>query len=121
MAASTPEPPARSAPRARVAVIGAGVAGLTAAHELSKLGFQVTVFERRSEEDGLRGPAPKSADASAGGAVVGGKAWSYQSLAHPGSKKRLPAEHGFRFFPGFYRHLIDTMEEIPSTIPAPPT
>ena len=26
----------------------------------------------------------------------------------------LPAEHGFRFFPGFYRHLPDTMRRIPS-------
>ena len=24
------------------------------------------------------------------------------------------AEHGFRFFPGFYRHLPDTMNRIPS-------
>ena len=26
----------------------------------------------------------------------------------------LPAEHGFRFFPAFYRHLPDTMARIPS-------
>jgi hypothetical protein len=25
----------------------------------------------------------------------------------------LPAEHGFRYFPGFYRHLPDTMKRIP--------
>lgn len=25
----------------------------------------------------------------------------------------LPAEHGFRFFPGFYRHLPDTLQRIP--------
>jgi 15-cis-phytoene desaturase len=25
----------------------------------------------------------------------------------------LPAEHGFRFFPAFYRHLPDTMMRIP--------
>ena len=24
----------------------------------------------------------------------------------------VPVEHGFRFFPGFYRHVIATMEEI---------
>ncbi len=29
-------------------------------------------------------------------------------------RKDLPAEHGFRFFPGFYRHLPDTMARIPS-------
>ena len=26
----------------------------------------------------------------------------------------LPGEHGFRFFPGFYKHVIDTMRRIPS-------
>ena len=27
---------------------------------------------------------------------------------------RLPGEHGFRFFPGFYKHVVDTMRRIPS-------
>ena len=27
---------------------------------------------------------------------------------------RVPGEHGFRFFPGFYKHVIDTMRRIPS-------
>src|SRR6185437_16716241 len=27
---------------------------------------------------------------------------------------RLPGEHGFRFFPGFYKHVIDTMRRTPS-------
>ncbi len=35
----------------------------------------------------------------------------------PGSgmdgRRDLPAEHGFRFFPGFYRHVPDTMSRIP--------
>jgi uncharacterized protein with NAD-binding domain and iron-sulfur cluster len=26
----------------------------------------------------------------------------------------LPGEHGFRFFPGFYKHVVDTMRRIPS-------
>jgi uncharacterized protein with NAD-binding domain and iron-sulfur cluster len=26
----------------------------------------------------------------------------------------LPGEHGFRFFPGFYKHVIDTMQRVPS-------
>ena len=30
-----------------------------------------------------------------------------------GGRADLPAEHGFRFFPGFYRHLPDTMKRIP--------
>jgi uncharacterized protein with NAD-binding domain and iron-sulfur cluster len=77
-----------------VAVLGGGVAGLSAAHELAARGFAVTVYESRSR--------------------FGGKARSY---AVPGSgtggRADLPAEHGFRFFPGFYRHLPDTMSHIP--------
>jgi uncharacterized protein with NAD-binding domain and iron-sulfur cluster len=78
----------------RVAVLGGGVAGLTAAHELAERGFEVVVLER--------------------GGIPGGKA---RSLPVPGSgtdgRADLPAEHGFRFFPGFYRHLPDTMARIP--------
>jgi uncharacterized protein with NAD-binding domain and iron-sulfur cluster len=78
----------------RVAVLGGGVAGLTAAHELAQRGFEVVVLEARD--------------------LPGGKA---RSLPVPGSgtggREDLPAEHGFRFFPGFYRHLPDTMQRIP--------
>src|SRR5918995_2160878 len=77
-----------------VAVLGGGVAGLSAAHELAERGFSVTVYEQRD--------AP------------GGKA---RSIPYAGSgtdgRADLPAEHGFRFFPGFYRHLPDTMARIP--------
>src|SRR5215203_6725436 len=77
-----------------VAVLGGGVAGLSAAHELAERGFRVTVYEQRD--------AP------------GGKA---RSIPHEGSgtggRADLPGEHGFRFFPGFYRHLPDTMGRIP--------
>ena len=30
-----------------------------------------------------------------------------------GGRKDLPGEHGFRFFPGFYHHIPDTMRRIP--------
>lgn len=77
-----------------VAVLGGGVGGLTAAHELADRGFDVTVYEWR--------PA------------FGGKA---RSMSVPGSgtgqREDLPGEHGFRFFPGFYRHIPDTMVRIP--------
>jgi uncharacterized protein with NAD-binding domain and iron-sulfur cluster len=77
-----------------VAVLGGGVAGLSAAHELVERGFEVTVLEARD--------------------VPGGKA---RSMPVPGSgtggRRNLPAEHGFRLFPGFYRHLPDTMRRIP--------
>jgi 15-cis-phytoene desaturase len=71
----------------KVVILGAGVAGLTAAHELSKRGFDVEVYERRN--------------------IVGGKARSFRS------DHGCPAEHGFRFFPGFYQHLHATMKDIP--------
>ena len=76
---------------ASVAVLGGGVGGLSAAHELAKRGFEVTVYEARE--------------------VFGGKA---RSIPVPNSgTSPLPGEHGFRFFPGFYRHLDATMAEIP--------
>ncbi len=37
----------------KVAVIGAGVAGLTVAHDLVQIGYQVTVFEASSEPGGM--------------------------------------------------------------------
>ncbi|WKD31619.1 hydroxysqualene dehydroxylase [Streptomyces xanthophaeus] len=87
-AAAVPPPAGR-----RVAVLGGGVAGLTAAHELAERGYAVTVYERRA---------------------LGGKA---RSMDVPGSarggRRPLPAEHGFRFIPGIYHNLPDTMRRIP--------
>jgi formate dehydrogenase (NADP+) beta subunit len=37
----------------RVAVVGAGVSGMTAAHDLVKMGYQVTVFEADPEPGGM--------------------------------------------------------------------
>jgi uncharacterized protein with NAD-binding domain and iron-sulfur cluster len=46
--------------------------------------------------------------------VLGGKA---RSIPVPNSgvngRQPLPGEHGFRFFPGFYKHVTDTMHRIP--------
>ena len=70
-----------------VAILGGGVGGLSAAHELAERGFDVTVYEKRARP--------------------GGKARSYPT------PEGFPAEHGFRFFPAFYRHLPDTMARIP--------
>src|SRR3546814_11718365 len=72
----------------QVAVLGGGVGGLTVAQELAERGLQVTVFE------------PKA---------LGGKA---RSIPVPGTgqggRADLPGEHGFRFFPGFYKNTTDT-------------
>src|SRR5439155_3858467 len=67
----------------RVIVIGGGVAGMTAAHELAGRGFDVVVYELR--------PIP------------GGKARSMDAIPGTGGRRALPGEHGFRFFPGFYK------------------
>ena len=78
----------------KVLVLGGGVAGMSAAHELAERDFEVVVLEARP--------------------IAGGKA---RSMPVPGSgtdgRRDLPGEHGFRFFPGFYRHLPDTMRRIP--------
>ncbi|GGW91883.1 phytoene dehydrogenase [Streptomyces lomondensis] len=78
----------------RVAVLGGGVSGLSAAQELAERGYAVTVYEYYD--------------------ALGGKA---RSMDVPGTgtggRRPLPGEHGFRFFPGFYRNLPDTMRRIP--------
>lgn len=77
-----------------VAILGGGVAGLSAAHELAERGFQVTVYEASR--------------------TTGGKARSiFVPGTGSGGRRDLPGEHGFRFFPSFYRHLPDTMRRIP--------
>jgi NADH-quinone oxidoreductase subunit F len=46
-------PPAVSVRRGKVAVIGSGPAGLTAADDLARKGYQVTIFERESTPGGM--------------------------------------------------------------------
>jgi uncharacterized protein with NAD-binding domain and iron-sulfur cluster len=77
----------------RVAVLGGGMAGLAAAHELIERGFAVTVYEPTA---------------------LGGKARSIgiKGTAR-GGRRPLPGEHGFRFFPGFYHHVPDSMRRTP--------
>lgn len=85
--------PPRRARRPAVAVLGGGMAGLAAAHELAERGFAVTVYERNA---------------------LGGKARSIPVAGTAaGGRRQLPGEHGFRFFPGFYHHVPDTMRRIP--------
>jgi uncharacterized protein with NAD-binding domain and iron-sulfur cluster len=81
MSARTPE----------VAVLGGGIGGLSAAHELAERDVDVTVYEARGR--------------------LGGKARSFPITTPDGGT--VPAEHGFRFFPGFYRNVRETMRRIP--------
>jgi len=50
---STYQPPRTAANGVRVAVVGSGPAGLTAAHHLSLLGYTVSVFEEESQPGGM--------------------------------------------------------------------
>lgn len=79
----------------KIIILGGGIAGMSAAHELIERGYQVTVFEKQKH-------------------LPGGKARSIpvQGTETEG-REPLPGEHGFRFFPGFYKHIIETMERIP--------
>lgn len=80
----------------KVIVLGGGVAGMSAAHELIDRGYVVEVYEFNKK-------------------YAGGKARSVDYFGNPNQPypTPLPGEHGFRFFPGFYKHVIDTMKRIP--------
>ncbi|WP_447035521.1 FAD-dependent oxidoreductase [Streptomyces sp. DSM 118878] len=69
------------------------MAGLTAAMELAERGFEVTV----AEPVGWGGKARSAWVAGTG----------------RGGRLDLPSEYGFRFFPGVYRSLPDTLRRIP--------
>ncbi len=84
----------------KVVILGGGVAGMSAAQELMERGFAVEVYE-------------------ANPTYCGGKARSVdvRFKQHYPDSVPLPGEHGFRFFPGFYKHITDTMKKIPYTSP----
>lgn len=79
--------------RPSVAILGGGIAGLTAAHELAERGFDVAIYERKA---------------------LGGKARSIDVPASARDGRRpLPGEHGYRICIGTYQYLPDTMRRIP--------
>ncbi len=92
----------------KVIVLGGGVAGMSAAHELIERGFEVVVLERGR----LAGGKARSIPVIDDGAGTSGH--ERADLGAASIEHHLPGEHGFRFFPGFYKHVIDTMRRIPS-------
>jgi hypothetical protein len=101
-------------PPPSVVIFGAGIAGLTAAHELAERGIEVTVVDAVKPRDDMPGMWSS----------VGGMArtqWTYASAWPPPSGSGsgstsgtlFPGEHGYRLFPSFYRHLFDTMKRTP--------
>ncbi len=74
-----------------VAIFGGGIGGLTAAQELAERGLDVTVYEAAE--------------------TAGGKARSFPRSDRPDP---IHGEHGFRFFPAYYRNVVETMERIPT-------
>ncbi|RBP09039.1 uncharacterized protein with NAD-binding domain and iron-sulfur cluster [Roseiarcus fermentans] len=101
----------------KVVILGGGVAGLSAAHELIERGFAVEVYEKLKIPGGKARSIPvregvghydDGKNAYLGGveaAEAGGRA------RH--TRRHVPGEHGFRFFPNFYRHVTDTLSRIP--------
>ena len=98
--------------RKKVVVLGGGVAGMSAAHELVERGFEVEVFERKPIAGGkarsIAVPASRPGSSRTRAAAARNGAGAGARRAPP-----LPGEHGFRFFPGFYKHVVDTMARIP--------
>src|SRR6516165_9937319 len=92
----------------RVIILGGSVAGMSAAHELVERGFDVVVLESGDIAGGKARSIPviHEGEDTSGHQLADG---ARSSIQH-----RVPGEHGFRFFPGFYKHVIDTMRRTPS-------
>ena len=90
-------------------MLGGGMAGMTAAQELAERGFKVVVLERRDAPGGkarsIEVP-PGGLSERAPGTIADVPAGAFVPW--------VPGEHGFRFFPGFYKHVVDSMRRTPT-------
>ncbi|MDP2587256.1 MAG: FAD-dependent oxidoreductase [bacterium] len=78
--------------KSKVIVCGAGIGGLTVAHELAKRGFEVTIYERNDS--------------------VGGLARS-KYYKDPASQYEYPVEYSWRVYGQYYKNLLRVLDEIP--------
>jgi uncharacterized protein with NAD-binding domain and iron-sulfur cluster len=90
----------------KVLIIGGGVAGMSAAHEFAKLNeyFDVTILEKSKHYCGGKARSEKFEPP---------KDVNGNELPPLAPNQFYPSEHGFRFFPGFYKNLDTTLKEIP--------
>jgi hypothetical protein len=71
-----------------VAIFGAGIAGLTVAHELSRLGYRVAIYESNPEAGGF-----------------------FRSGRQPGSN--MPTEYSWHGMGPWYHNVFDLLKQIP--------
>ena len=74
----------------KISIIGAGISGLTVAHELIKKGFLVDIYEKDEE--------------------AGGMAKSKRT------KNNVPTEHSWRGYGPFYYNFFDIAKQIPVSV-----
>jgi uncharacterized protein with NAD-binding domain and iron-sulfur cluster len=104
----------------KVIILGGGIGGMSAAHELAERGFDVEVYERQEIPGGKARSIPvfesiddRGGEGTHGPAVAKWRRMRGHELRPHDKRPWLPGEHGFRFFPGFYKHVVDTMDRIP--------
>ncbi|WP_312741952.1 hydroxysqualene dehydroxylase [Candidatus Nitrospira neomarina] len=104
----------------KVIILGGGIGGMSAAHELAERGFEVEVYERQEIPGGKARSIPvlesiddRGSQGTHGPAIAKWRRMRGHELGPNEKTPWLPGEHGFRFFPGFYKHIVDTMDRIP--------
>jgi hypothetical protein len=131
MSAALIDPTERSRTGVTITIFGAGITGLSAAHELVERGFRVLIVETEWDEQRRQvvlGGGAASYDVtrgsgcalqspfSAGGFEAFEPGISDASVATP---EQMAVERGTRHFPVHFRHLFDTLRRIPQPAAGP--